>query len=562
MNFTGKTKNELVREITVLLERNAELEAKQSDFEKIKDSLHRRNAYLNSLHETALSLTNRPGLEDLLKDIVERACSLLHTSHGFICHLEPGGEMLEVKAGCGVYHHYVGALHEKGRTFCGAIWENGRPLAVEDYHNWAEQSAISERPYGLNVIKSALGAPIKSDLETVGIIGLGFESKRLFNRDELDLLKGFAGLAFIALDNARLRSALQEELTERRQYEEKLRYISLHDSLTGLHNRNFFEKEMHRLDREQCISAGIIMCDIDGLKLINDSFGHHTGDAILLAAAGIIKKAVRKEDLVTRIGGDEFAILLPTCDKQLVEKVCQRIHAVMTDYNASNPRLALSMSIGFALGNNHKGINDILKEADNNMYSEKLHRQQSTRSAMVQTLMNALKARDFITAGHANRLQKLVAELAGSMGLTSRQTSDLRLLARFHDIGKVGIPDSILFKPGPLTPDQITQMQRHSEIGSRIAQSSPDLAFIADWILKHHEWWDGRGYPLGIKGTDIPVECRMLAIADAFDSMTSDRPYRKAMKREEALDELKRGAGTQFDPQLVQNFLGLFDDLN
>jgi diguanylate cyclase (GGDEF)-like protein len=319
---------------------------------------------------------------------------------------------------------------------------------------------------------------------------------------------------------------------------------------------------MHRLEKEQCTTAGMIMCDVDGLKLINDSFGHHTGDAILLSAASIIKKAVRREDFVARIGGDEFAVLLAKCDKQSVEKVCQRIHAVMLDHNASNPRLALSMSIGFALGNENKGINEILKEADHTMCREKLHRKQSARSAMVQTLMNALKARDFITEGHAHRLQGLVAQMARAMGLTGRQTSDLRLLARFHDIGKVGIPDSILFKPGPLTPDQTAEMRRHCEIGCRIAQSAPDLAVIADWILKHHEWWNGCGYPLGLKGANIPMECRILAIADAFDSMTSDRPYRRAMTRQEALAELVRGAGTQFDPQLVQNFIGLLENRN
>ena len=157
------------------------------------------------------------------------------------------------------------------------------------------------------------------------------------------------------------------------------------------------------------------------------------------------------------------------------------------------------------------------------MYRIKLHSSQSTRSAIVQTLMKALEARDYITEGHADRLQELVAIVALSLGLPERSIGDLRLLAQFHDIGKVGIPDRILFKKGSLTNQEFAEMKQHCEIGHRIALSAPDLVPIADWILKHHEWWNGKGYPLGLKGEEIPLECRILAIADAYDAMTSDQ---------------------------------------
>ena len=189
------------------------------------------------------------------------------------------------------------------------------------------------------------------------------------------------------------------------------------------------------------------------------------------------------------------------------------------------------------------------------MYREKLHRSQSARSAIVQTVMSLLEARDFITEGHADRLQGMLTKLARAAGLPESRMIDLRLLAQFHDIGKVGIPDRILLKPGPLSPDEMTEMKRHSEIGHRIAQSSPDLLPVADWVLKHQEWWNGKGYPLGLAGERIPIECRILAIADAYDAMTSDRPYRKAMSHEAAVAELRRCAGTQFDPELVNLFI-------
>jgi HD-GYP domain-containing protein (c-di-GMP phosphodiesterase class II) len=144
-----------------------------------------------------------------------------------------------------------------------------------------------------------------------------------------------------------------------------------------------------------------------------------------------------------------------------------------------------------------------------------------------------------------------------SLGLSEERLNDLQLLARFHDLGKVGIPDSILFKPGPLTREEFQEMKRHCEIGHRIALSLTDLAPIADFILKHHEHWDGRGYPLGLSGEDIPLECRILSIVDAYDTMTSERPYKGSVSHEDAIAELKRCAGTQFDPELVERFVAL-----
>ncbi len=349
------------------------------------------------------------------------------------------------------------------------------------------------------------------------------------------------------------------DITGRKQMEERLMYMSLHDSLTGLYNRAYFEEEMRRLEKGRSGQVGIIVCDVDGLKLVNDAKGHDAGDELLAAAANVIKDSFRGSDMVSRIGGDEFAILLPGCDRDSVEKACQRIRGAIASYNESNRGPFLSISIGFAVADMSSCLGNTFKEADNNMYREKLHRSQSNRSAVVRTLMKTLEMRDFATDGHAHRMQALVTGLAKAVGLTCNIT-DLCLLARFHDVGKVGIPDSILLKPGPLTPEETMEMRRHSEIGHLIAAAPPDLAPIADWILKHHEWWDGRGYPLGLKGEEIPLECRMLAIADAYDAMTNDRPHRKALSHREAVAELTRCAGTQFDPVLVPVFIRMLEE--
>jgi len=365
-------------------------------------------------------------------------------------------------------------------------------------------------------------------------------------------------------DSGRTQRAvgIAADITDLKLGEEKLRYLSLHDPLTGLYNRIYFEEEMSRIDKTRYGAVGILACDVDGLKLVNDTLGHDQGDRLLAAAARVIRGSFREGDLAARIGGDEFAIILPNTTESAVENACQRIQEAVESYNAVTPELPLSISVGFAIRNgSHKNLKDVFKEADNHMYRKKLYRTQSVRSTIVSTLINTLKARDLATEQHASRLDKLLLRMAALIGLPESTTADLSLLAKFHDIGKVGISDAILLKEGPFTPEEWAEMKRHCEIGYRIALSAADLVPIADWILKHHEWWDGQGYPLGIKGEEIPVECRLLAIADAYEALTSARPYRRTFSHWEAVAELRRYAGTQFDPELLEMFVRMLEAL-
>ncbi len=351
---------------------------------------------------------------------------------------------------------------------------------------------------------------------------------------------------------------LIRDLSERREAIDKLEYMSMHDSLTGLYNRFYFEEEMRRLESGRLNPVALILFDVDGLKLVNDTLGHDKGDQVLLQSARIISQCFRNEDVVARVGGDEFAVILPKTTASLVEDALKRITEKIKTYNQRHPELPLSLSAGYAIRDHCRTtMYDIYKQADDKMYRQKLHSRQSNRSVIVQTLMKAMSARDYITEGHGDRLQYLISQMAEMINLSEDKIKDLCLFAQFHDIGKVGVPDSILFKPGPLSTAEYKEMQRHSEIGQRIALSAPDLTLIADWILKHHEWWNGQGYPLGLVGIDIPLECRLLAIADAYDAMTHDRPYRQALTETEAMEEIQKMSGIQFDPALAKKFIQL-----
>ena len=349
--------------------------------------------------------------------------------------------------------------------------------------------------------------------------------------------------------------AIVRNITERYEWEKKLRHQSLHDSLTGLYNRTSFEEKMQQISQIQQ-TAGLLVCDVDGLKLLNDTFGHATGDQALRQVAELLQDAFPADSFLARIGGDEFAAVFNQPSQDFFPTVCTKIRSALEKHNQSQHRFPVSLSLGYAISSeNPPDMCSLFKEADTNMYREKLLQKQSAKNAIVQTLERALEARDYLTEGHGKRLHDLMEQFIEFLGLPASQLADLRLLAHFHDIGKVGIPDHILFKPGPLTEEEWAIMKQHTEIGYRMAKSIPDFEPIADWIISHHERWDGHGYPQGLKKTAIPLPCRILALVDTYDAMTHDRPYHKAASEKEAVEELLRCSGSQFDPELTLQFI-------
>jgi diguanylate cyclase (GGDEF)-like protein len=337
-------------------------------------------------------------------------------------------------------------------------------------------------------------------------------------------------------------------------------YLNYHDKLTGLYNRTYFEQQKINLDRSSQFPVSIIIGDVNGLKIINDSLGHSEGDKILITVAVILKSCCNKDHIIARIGGDEFGIILPNTDSEAVLEVVKRINLAYEEHNKgiSGDLNYTSISLGYASKtNDDETLDKVQKNAEENMYKHKLLESRSLHSAIIASIKTALHAKSQETEEHAQRLVKLSRAVGERIGLTDEQFDALELFSALHDIGKIGIHDQILNKPARLTEEEWLEMKKHSEIGYRIAMASPELIHIAEYILTHHERFDGTGYPKGQAGDDIPLLSRIVSVVDAYDAMTEDRPYRKGMSKEEALAEIIRNSGKQFDPRITEIFVDI-----
>jgi len=352
---------------------------------------------------------------------------------------------------------------------------------------------------------------------------------------------------------------ISRDITDKKKAEEKVKYLSFHDGLTELYNRAYFDEEIKRLDTERQLPITIVMGDVNGLKVINDAFGHYKGDILLKRIAGVLKEGFRKEDIISRWGGDEFTSILTKTTENDARKIVKRIKGLCTKRSTAD--IPLSISLGISTKKSvSKDINSVLKEAEDEMYKNKIIDDESAHENLVNSLRENLKSGDYRSEIRIKKIQQYAINIGEKLKLSKIRIEELKLLLDLHNIGKLALADEIMAKKGRLTMDEWKMIKRIPEIGYRIAESSVKLKTIAESILSHHEWYNGQGYPRGIKGKEIPIISRISSLINAYEAMIRDRPYSRKMTHEEAMEEIKKCAGTQFDPKVVKVFLEILEE--
>lgn len=350
------------------------------------------------------------------------------------------------------------------------------------------------------------------------------------------------------------------DFTEKKQRQEKIEYLSYHDQLTGLYNRRYYEEEIKRLDKDEVLPVTIVMIDVNGLKLTNDAFGHQIGDKLLISVAKAISEACSGEETVARLGGDEFIILLPNADNSYAEKLVERIYSNIRKQN-NIENIIISVSIGWENKIlKEQKIEDVVAKADEYMYRKKLTESQKMRNDTVSLIVHTLNATNEMEKIHSETVSKFARKIGEAMKLDAETLNELEVAGSMHDIGKIAVNRDILNKPEKLNSYEFIEIKRHSETGYHILKSVNKYNNIAEYVLAHHERWDGNGYPKGLVAEESPLVARIISVADAVAAMTSYRPYRNAISIKDAINELERCSGTQFDPYIVKIAKDIFNE--
>lgn len=374
------------------------------------------------------------------------------------------------------------------------------------------------------------------------------------------MLGVFSTAVFIHLilqANKRLKSDIAA-IEER---DDRIAYLTYHDKLTGLYNRTYLDEAIKELEESNQVPVSVLMGDVDGLKLINDVLGHEEGDRLLIRVADILRAYTRKDDIIGRQGGDEFIVIMPKTTLEDVANVHREI--IKASEWQCRSILPIGLSLGYAVKSKRKyTIRKALGDAESMMYAQKLISTRDRRDIIATNLEEHLQAYDADATQHGLRVAEILQAMGRKLNLMDKEIDDLRLLARMHDIGKMVVEEASSSHRGGLDEKAYRQIRSYPEMGYRIAISSKTLFGIAEHILYQNEWWNGNGYPQGLQGEDIPLASRMLAVVNTFDVMTSGRPYRDPISREDAFEELRKCKGTQFDPYLVDMVISIIPEIS
>lgn len=441
-----------------------------------------------------------------------------------------GNEMFEEKLGISRENEGLISLKELRKSFC-----------IDDEESRKNARIVSK---GLKDVLSGRTKVIKSLLAKHKNIKTG-EILYLEHSVEVSELD----------DNqsSRIIGGVMLDVTESITYQEKINFLANYDVLTELYNRNYFEQYIaNRLPD----SYTVLVYDLDGLKLTNDVFGHIEGDKIIKKASDFLKEVYQNSFFISRIGGDEFVVLSKDIDNDEVVKKIAMVDSLIKEYNNIN---SIEMNIscgGLIVENSDLSFDKAFIEAENIMYRRKLNNRSSRKSKVLESILETLNAKTEETKDHSFRLGVLAVKTLNKLGYSrSSEVEDMLLLAKVHDIGKITVSDSILNKAGKLTNYEYEMIKKHCEAGYNIIRNITDSDRVCNGVLLHHERWDGKGYPQGLEGEDIPLFARVICLIDSYDAMTNDRIYKKAISRDEAIKEIIRCSGSQFDPRVVDAFI-------
>lgn len=389
-------------------------------------------------------------------------------------------------------------------------------------------------------------------------------------------------MAFFHFIAIALSSVIYFLANKQQKYVKAIEANSYLDGVTEVFNHRYFQE---RLDTEfskakrMSSVLGVIFLNIDNFKRYNDTYGHRLGDVFLAETAEVLVDAVRSQDIVCRYGGDTFAIILPQLGNEEIDYIANNILLNYQNFIKNKmpaQELGISISLGYSVYPHIATIKDeLISQADTALYRAKqqgrsnikvyrdvfneiklnLNQTESQLFISLKTLLGTISAKDRYTLGHSERVMEYALSIGKEMRLTDEELKILSIAALLHDIGKIEIPQDVLNKKEKLTNEEFELIKKHPIYSAEIIQPLANLGKLYPIVLYHHERYDGRGYPKGLKGEDIPLEARILSVADSFDAMLSDRPYRKSLSKEKAIEELKLGCNTQFDSRIVESFL-------
>jgi diguanylate cyclase (GGDEF)-like protein/PAS domain S-box-containing protein len=347
------------------------------------------------------------------------------------------------------------------------------------------------------------------------------------------------------------------DISERKQKEMEIEYLNCHDPLTGLHNRRCFEKNRAKIDTPDNLPLSVIFADINGLKMTNDIFGHTAGDGLIKKASEILKQVCRKNDAVARVGGDEFIILLPKTDRAEAKKVLEKIQSEVA--TARIQAIKCSISLGLDTKQSpEQSLDEVIANAENAMYKDKTMNRKSINRNIIDTIIESLHAKSPEEKRHSVTVSELCSDMGAALHLPETDINKLNRAGYLHDIGKIVLDDNILVKD-TLTDEELEKMQQHSAVGYRILSLFDDTLDLAEYVYGHHERWDGSGYPRELKGEQIPLISRIIAVAETYDRVLNRGKLLLDERKKAALDVIKQGAGTQFDPQIALLFSQLIE---